>query len=170
MANKIMRHICRCILSFTYTVRNNTAMRLNTSMHSCLIKKAGKNMRIKAGTVIDAPEELTVGDNFNIGEFSFISAIGGLTIGKNVIIGHHVSIITSNHRFGSTKIPICQQGVASSPIRIEDDVWIGSGVRVLAGVKIGRGSIIGANAVVTKDIPSYSIAVGIPAKVIKKRN
>lgn len=67
------------------------------------------------------------------------------------------------------ELPIREQGVTREGIIIEDDCWLGSGVKVLDGVTIGKGCVIGANSVVTKDIPPYSVAVGAPARVIKKR-
>lgn len=132
------------------------------------MKKAGKNSKIKCGVIIDTPEKLEVGDGFNIGEYSFIGA-GEVKIGDNVIIGHQVSIIPSNHKFDDLLIPIACQGVIYKPIIIEDDVWIGCGARILAGVHIGKGSIIAANAVVVHDVDEYSIVGGIPARLIKLR-
>jgi acetyltransferase-like isoleucine patch superfamily enzyme len=66
-------------------------------------------------------------------------------------------------------VPISEQGFRGGPIEIGEDCWIGRGVIVTGNVKVGRGSVIGANAVVTRDIPEYSVAVGVPAKVIKNR-
>lgn len=94
---------------------------------------------------------------------------GRITIGSGVRIAPYVFIIAANHRFEDPERPIYQQGLAYAPVTIEDDVWIGARVAVTAGVTIGRGSVIGAGAVVTRDIPPYSIAVGVPAKVVKSR-
>ncbi len=75
-----------------------------------------------------------------------------------------------NHNFADTSQKIIDQGVTCKGIVIEDDCWLGFGVKVLDGVTIGKGSVIGAGAIVTKDIPPFSIAVGVPARVIKSRN
>ncbi|MTJ12345.1 acyltransferase [Anabaena sp. UHCC 0187] len=98
-----------------------------------------------------------------------IAGQGDIHIGKNCMIASHCGIYANNHVFTNPLLPIKQQGVTCEGIIIEDDCWLGHGVTVLDGVTIGKGSIIGAGAVVSKDIPPYSIAVGVPAKVIKSR-
>ena len=94
---------------------------------------------------------------------------GLIKIGNNVRIAPNVMIISANHVFDNTDIHICEQGMDVKPITIEDDVWVAGRVNIMAGVTIGKGSVIGAGSVVTKDIPPYSVAVGVPAKVIKTR-
>jgi acetyltransferase-like isoleucine patch superfamily enzyme len=94
---------------------------------------------------------------------------GRITIGDGVRIAPYVFIIAANHVFADPNTPIHKQGLANAPVTIEDDVWIGARVAVTAGVSIGRGSVIGAGAVVTRDIPPYSVAVGVPARVVKSR-
>ena len=94
---------------------------------------------------------------------------GLIKIGNNVRIAPNVMIISANHVFDNTDIPICKQGMDVKPITIEDDVWVAGRVNIMAGVTIGKGSVIGAGSIVTKDIPPYSVAVGVPAKVIKYR-
>ena len=85
------------------------------------------------------------------------------------MIASHSGIYANNHNFADPNRPICQQGNSYKGIVIEEDSWLGSGVRVLDGVTIGRGSVVGSGAVVTKSLPPYSIAVGVPAKVIGRR-
>jgi len=96
-------------------------------------------------------------------------AKGLIKIGNNVRIAPNVMIISANHVFDNPDIPICHQGMNIKSITIEDDVWVAGRVNITAGVTIGKGSVIGAGSVVTKDIPPYSVAVGVPAKVIKQR-
>ncbi|MBI5557979.1 MAG: acyltransferase [Deltaproteobacteria bacterium] len=86
------------------------------------------------------------------------------------MIGPAVSIRDTDHVFSSTGIPMMEQGVDVSPVTIEDDVWIGHGAVILRGVTLGKGSIIAASAVVTKDVSPYSIVGGIPAKIIGSRS
>jgi acetyltransferase-like isoleucine patch superfamily enzyme len=95
---------------------------------------------------------------------------GNITIGRDTMIASHTGIYANNHGFADLNVPIALQEVSAKGIEIGEDCWIGSGVRILDGVSIGRGSVIGAGAVVTKDIPPYSIAVGVPAKVIARRD
>lgn len=94
-----------------------------------------------------------------------------VTIGKNVMMGPNVAIITENHRFDRMDVPIREQGYYDrKPVVINDDVWIGMRVIILPGVTVGKGAILAAGAVVTKDVPEYAIVGGNPAKVIKYRN
>jgi len=94
---------------------------------------------------------------------------GAVRIGNGVRIASHCRIIGGNHRFDDPDRPIREQGIEPKPITIEDDVWIGSGVSIVAGVTVGHGCVIGAGSVVTRDIPPMSVAVGVPARVIRKR-
>lgn len=112
---------------------------------------------------------IKMGKDCSVNRFSILAGHGGLEIGDYVRIGPNVIIYAANHIFSNPDIPIKDQGLSSYGIKIEEDVWIGAGAIVLDGVTIGKGSVIGAGAVVTKDIPPYSVAVGVPAKVIKKR-
>lgn len=112
---------------------------------------------------------------FQIGNRSFIGcnavmgAGGGIRIGNDVLIGQSVNIHAENHRFGSAARPIREQGVSYQGVVIEDDVWISSKVTIVDGVTIGRGAVIGAGAVVTRSVPAYAIAVGVPARVVGTR-
>ncbi|MDJ0736602.1 MAG: acyltransferase [Nostocaceae cyanobacterium] len=110
-----------------------------------------------------------IGEKTFIGPNVCIGGPGDITIGKKCMIAAHTGIIANNHIFSDLLVPIKDQGVTRKGITIEDDCWLGHGVTVLDGITIGKGSVIGAGAVVTKDIPPYSVAVGIPARVIKSR-
>jgi acetyltransferase-like isoleucine patch superfamily enzyme len=112
---------------------------------------------------------IKMGHDCTVNEFAVLHGDGGLEIGNDVRIAAQVRIIAMNHIYDDPEVPIRLQGIRANGIKIEDDVWLGIGTTVLDGVTIGKGSVIGAGAVVTKDIPPYSIAVGVPAKVIKKR-
>ena len=112
---------------------------------------------------------ITIGANCFIGEFNVVRGQGGVHIGDSVYTGPLVQIVAVNHVYDDPGRPIREQGITARGIVIEDDVWIGAGAAVLDGVTIGRGSVIGAGAVVADDIPPYSIAVGTPAKPIKDR-
>lgn len=112
---------------------------------------------------------ITIGKNCFIGEYNVFRGQGGITIGDDVYTGPMVQFVAVNHVFSDPHTPIREQGITAKGIVVEDDVWLGSGATVVDGVTIGRGSIIGAGAVVTGDMPPYSIAVGVPAKRIKDR-
>jgi acetyltransferase-like isoleucine patch superfamily enzyme len=138
----------------------------------------GKNIYIGRFVYLWAKHNITVGDNFYIGKFSQIEC--DAEIGDNVIIGNQVGIIGRyDHHFQQKGTPIRLasqirdndynwKGI-DEKIIIEDDVWIGFGSIILTGVRIGRGSIIAAGSVVTKDVQSFSIYAGVPAKKIRDR-
>ena len=110
-----------------------------------------------------------IGQRTYIGPYTCLSGYGNITIGRDCLIASHTSLYAHNYNFKDIDTPIRDQGYSHKGIQIEDNCWIGSGVRVVDGVTIGQGSVIGAGAVVTKDIPPNAIAVGTPAKVIKSR-
>jgi acetyltransferase-like isoleucine patch superfamily enzyme len=135
----------------------------------------GDNVKIGAYSVIaGAPasnlgEGIAVGANSAVDAYSFIGSSGFISIGENVIMGQHVGFHPENHNFDRTDVPIREQGTTRQGITIEDDVWVGSNAIFLGGAHVGKGSVIGAGSVVRGNIPPYSIAVGIPAKVIRSR-
>lgn len=100
-----------------------------------------------------------------IGPYCVLYGHGGLTIGRDTMIAAHTVIIPSNHTFADPNQTVFGQPSTHKGIHIGQDVWIGCGVRILDGVSIGRGCVIGAGAVVTKSLPDYSIAFGVPAQV-----
>jgi acetyltransferase-like isoleucine patch superfamily enzyme len=114
---------------------------------------------------------LTIGNNCNIGEQSHITAINCIMIGNNVLTGPRVLITDNAHGDSLFKLldtaPTERFLYSKGKVVIEDNVWIGEGAMIMPGVRIGKGSIIAANSVVTKDIPPYSVAAGTPAKIIK---
>lgn len=119
--------------------------------------------------VNEAGEGLRLGDNSNIGPYSWIGCSGYIEIGSNVMMGPRVSLLAENHNFASTELPMKDQGVTRGAIVIEDDCWLGANCSVLSNVRIGRGAVIATGAVVTKDVPPFSVVAGVPAKVIKTR-
>ena len=128
----------------------------------------------KADKLINIDKNANISPNIEIGRNSGIGINAKITsstiIGANVMMGPNVSIFTTTHNFDKKEVPMCEQGdgVIKSVI-IEDDVWIGANVIILPGVTVGKGSIIGAGSIVTKDVKEYTIVAGNPAKVIKKR-
>ena len=120
----------------------------------------------------DKDSKISIGKNVSFNDNVTINADcgGDIFIGDNVLIGPSVIMRASNHNFHDSSLPIRNQGHKASSIFIANNVWIGAGVIVLPNVLIGENSIIGAGSVVTKDIPSDSVALGSPAKVTRKRN
>ncbi len=130
----------------------------------------GENVIIGGETIlIGGKGGLSIGDNSSVNGRCYIGCNEKVTIGKYVMIAGNCSFITANHGYDDWKVPMCKQKDLYGPIVIRDDVWIGNGVTVLPNVEIGRGAIVGANAVVTKNVEPFSIVGGVPAKLIKFR-
>lgn len=127
----------------------------------------GDNANIERGAYFGG-DNISIGDNSGIGVNANI--YGSVTIGNDVMMGPECDIHSGCHEFSRTDIPMWHQGFKPDrPVAIGNDVWLGSRVTILPGVKIGDGAIIGAASVVTKDVPPYAIAVGNPAVVKKYR-
>lgn len=128
----------------------------------------GKNINVEKNADFGKGDGISIGDHSGLGVNCHVR--GPLEIGSYVNMGPDVRIITINHNTERTDIPMKGQGVLSpQKVTICDDVWIGARVIILPGVTIGKGSIIGAGAVVTKDVPEYAVMGGVPARVIKFR-
>ena len=137
-------------------------------------KRIGENFNFNYGVLFQGTKNTFFGNNIDIGRFSYIS-MGGVEckIGNNVMMGSDVKLITIEHGYKIKDIPMQKQKSIYSPIIIEDDVWLGDGVKVISGskpLKIARGIIVGAGSIVTKSLDTeYGIYAGVPAKLIKKR-
>jgi maltose O-acetyltransferase len=128
----------------------------------------GKNINIERGANFGTGKGIRIGDNSGIGINASIR--GPLVIGNDVMMGPEVIILTSNHNFDDIIKPMRMQSFKTEQVTIGDDVWIGTRAIILPGKKIGKGVIIGAGSIVTKDIPDYAVVGGNPAKVLKFRN
>lgn len=130
--------------------------------------KHGRNINIEKNADFGKGNGIVIGDNSGLGVDCIVR--GPLDIGANVMMGPDVRIMTVKHNTSRTDIPMNRQGhFPKQKVTIGDDVWIGARVVILPGITVGSGSIIGAGAVVTKDVPEYAVVAGVPAKVIKYR-
>ena len=114
-------------------------------------------------------EGLVIGDHSNIGPYSYMGCSGKITIGNHVMMGPRVSIYAENHVFDNPAILMKDQGVEKKEVIIEDDCWLAANSIILAGVTIGKGSVVAAGSVVTDHVAPYSVVAGVPAKFIKSR-
>lgn len=131
-------------------------------------KLGTKSMVEDFATINNGVGDVWIGDNTIIG--LGCTVIGPVAIGNHVMLAQHIVISGLNHGYEDVLIPPHEQEVICKQITVSDNVWIGANSVITSGVTIGRHSIIGAGSVVTKDIPAFSVAVGNPAKVIKRFN
>lgn len=127
-------------------------------------RKVDKTFRLFPPFYTDCGKNIKIGKNVFINACCKFQDQGGIEIGNGVLIGHNVTLATLNH----DERPSRRQNIYPKPIKIGNNVWIGSNATILAGVTIEDGAIIGANAVVTKNVPKNTIVAGVPAKVIRE--
>lgn len=149
-------------------IADNVVLRANTDADTGI--RLGAGVQVHESVLIGANNgTISIGDRSWLAPFCLVYGNGNVTIGNDVLIAPRVSINTVSHHAERCDVTINEQGIYKDPVVIEDDVWIGMHAVILQGVTIGHGSIIGAGAVVNRDIPPWSIAVGSPAKVIRRR-
>ncbi len=133
--------------------------------------RIGDRSSVKADSLISAKSgNIRIGTRVAIGIRAMVVCEDAtISIGDNTRIAAEVHISTGNHIFDEPRVPIIEQGIRHADVIIEDDVWIGTKAVILPGVRVGRGSVVAAGAVVTRDVPSMTIVGGVPAKAIGQR-
>lgn len=187
--SSILYYLRELVMSFIKKVKrriacliyNNVAKHLPASYSSCgalsqklrgwccrqFLTSVGNNVNIEKGATFESPY-IKIGDNSGIGVNAHLH--GTITIGDDVMMGAECIIYTRNHNTSSVDEPMRNQGfLEEKPVVIGSDVWVGGRVIILPGVKIGKGSVIGAGSVVTKEVPEYTVVAGNPAVVKKYR-
>lgn len=134
-----------------------------------LFSSSIKSSHISDGVMIWFPWRVKIDRRVSLNQGVIIDGFGKVTIGRGTRIAAYTCINTADHEFDSLDRLIADQGYITGEVIIEEDVWIGSNVMVNKCIRIGKGSVIGSGSVVTKDIPPYSIAVGVPCQVIRSR-
>jgi maltose O-acetyltransferase len=173
-----MRNVCRIICRLLFVLARQLPSgnlrgcpwggQLRRVLARGMLESCGREVTIGRGCQFFSGAGVHLGDYSGIGEGAELA--GPVRIGQFVMMAPEVLILTQNHEFADPAVPMARQGTRPvQPVVIEDDVWIGRRVIILPGVRVGRGSILGAGAVVAKDIPPYSIAVGNPARVVRSR-
>lgn len=144
--------------------------RLRGRYYSRLLATAGEGLRIGCDVRIYRPEMVRVGSGCYLGDgVQLYPWNAPISLGNNVLVAAGARMITRKHGFAELDRPMAEQGYSNAPIVIEDDVWIGFQAVILPGVTIGKGSIVGAGAVVTRDVEPGSIVAGVPARLIRLR-
>lgn len=190
--NKIKRLFFQIYISIIASIPTEIGVRLRYLAYRGLFKKTDGFFRIDEGVTILGFEnisiglnvvfmknsyvynhdggELMIGNNFTMNSNSQLGAsFGKIVIGNDCAIAPNCVLRASNHTFANPDIPFREQGHTYGEIILEDDVWISSNCVITANTKIGKGSVVSAGSVVTKDVEPYSIVGGVPAKLIKKR-
>ena len=174
-----IQQIVKSVITFYKSKRNHLAIGggnyigLDVKIVNCGEIRLGNNVIIRPSTGLytNPGKCLTIGDGTEIGNHSTIAAHHEIIIEKDVLTGPHVFIADYNHDYRDVTLPVSKQGEfapADSKVVIGEGTWLGTNVVVVGKVHIGKHCVIGANSVVTRDIPDYSVAAGIPAKVIKR--
>lgn len=169
------------IISKKAEITNSRAIELEDGVwiedHAIVSAEGGKIRFGKHTHILPYGIVKAMGGDINFGEYCTVNPFcviygffGGLQIGNAVRIATQTVIVPGNHVFDDPHKQIRLQGIESRGITIEDDVWLGAGARILDGVTIKRGAVIAAGSVVTKDIPEFAVAGGVPARIIKSRN
>jgi acetyltransferase-like isoleucine patch superfamily enzyme len=156
-------------------LQNGVYLDQNTYLHACPQGiEIGENTIIMYGAVLhvynfrDMPNSgIKIGRDSLVGEYTVIRGQGGVEIGDRVYTSPFTQIIAVNHVFDDPEQPFVDQGITAEGIRIEDDVWLGSGAIITDGVRVGRGAVVAAGSVVTQDVPAHSVVAGVPAKPIR---
>lgn len=178
-----MKKILKSIIAFFKAYTNNIQLAGGGSYIGVDVKlvnrgkiKVFKNVIIRPSSHIYAGSKTSIiefGEGTEIGNHSTISAHNAIIFGKDVLTGPHIFVSDHNHEYCNPAIAVSKQGVRydkGGKVTIGDGTWIGTNAVIVGNVRIGRHCVVGANSVVTKDIPDYCVAAGIPAKIIKKYN
>jgi len=134
---------------------------------SKIVDECGTKVIVDKGAYIGKGADIVIGSNSGIGENAYLQS--PLIIGDYVMMGPDVRILTRSHKFDRTDVPMAVQGGSVNGVVIGNDVWIGTRVMIMPGVVVGNGVIIAAGAVVTKNLPDFSICAGVPARVVRMR-
>lgn len=153
-----------------------------------LFKSVGEKVTFDDICEINSPELISIGSKVHFYRGSYLSPCGThivigsnthfapycclygpLTIGDNCAVAAHTVFASVGHGYARTDIPMVEQKVLKKEIVLEDDVWVGANAVITQGVTIGTGSIVGAGAVVTRDVPPFSVVGGVPARIIRDR-
>lgn len=151
----------RIINSLSKRLKEKEKLLIKESLASC-----GKNVSLRLPLVIEGANNVVIKDNVSFSSYIHIWGSGGVEIGQNTMIASHVSINSVDHDYYN---PVMHKTVIKKKTTIGENVWIGAHSTILPGVKIGDGAVIGAHTLVKEGVPSNSVFVGIPGRVIKKR-
>ncbi|WP_269799260.1 acyltransferase [Idiomarina sp. X4] len=169
LKNTILRAIYMLIFSFPGSNSNSLFSKFRIFLLRRMGAEIGIHCSVLKNVEISNPRNLLVGDCSGLGARNTINCQGKVVIGERVLMGPEVMIFTATHVWNDEIKTFYKQGIETSRVDIGDDSWIGARAIILPGVKIGRGAVVAAGAVVTSDVPSYAIVGGVPARIIKHK-
>jgi acetyltransferase-like isoleucine patch superfamily enzyme len=150
------------------SIGRGAALRANTKVSPGIT--LSPRVSLKDGVILNANTgRITIGERSWLGPYCVIYGNGGVDIGRDVMIAAHTLITSVGHEHESLDVPMMHQPLRLAPVRIEDDVWIGARCTLLPGITVGRGAIVGAGSVVTRDVAPWAIVGGVPARVVGQR-
>ena len=130
----------------------------------------GSGVFLGRGTILSCKDgDIVLGDHTNIGFHCEVFSASSVTVGRHALFAAYTYLVGGGHDFERADVPVLEQGRSSRGITLGDNVWLGTGTKVLDGVRIGRDVVVGAGAVVTDDLPDGAVAVGVPARVVRRR-
>jgi len=130
----------------------------------------GSGVFLGRGTILSCKDgDIVLGDHTNLGFHCEVFSASTVTVGRHGLFAAYTYLVGGGHEFERADVPVLEQGRSSSGITLGDNVWLGTGTKVLDGVRIGRDVVVGAGAVVTDDLPDGAVAVGMPARVVRRR-
>ena len=160
--------IYRLLLAIKYLPFASVAT-LRSLLYSRILRSQGQGCTFGEAVTIVNPRFLSLGNRVSIHPYCYFLGSGPVTIGNDVSIATGCVFVSETHNMSRVDVPIKQQGLSLQPITIGNDVWFGARVLVLGNVTIGDGAVIGAGAVVKRDVPPYSVSVGVPSRVVRYR-
>jgi acetyltransferase-like isoleucine patch superfamily enzyme len=165
-----LRALPRWLVEFLWRLVNGWQSRIGIGLRWILARRLaaslGENVLIGPDVEIRGWKKLRIGNNVSIHRFCYIDAEGEIEIGNDVSIAHNCSILSTNHRWTKPDVPIRDNPVSFERVVINSDVWLGCGVRVLAGITLGRRVVVAAGAVVTRSADDNLVLGGVPARPI----
>lgn len=168
----IVRPLPRCVKVFLYELFSIMPTNLGVLLRYIVLKSQaefiGNNVYIARNVIIKNIHRLKIGNNVSIHEFCYIDAIGGISINDDVSIAHSSSLISFEHSWGNRDLAIKYNDLKLEPIYIDSNIWVGCGVRILAGSKLSTKTVVGAGAIINKKYPPNVVIVGAPGKIIKE--
>jgi acetyltransferase-like isoleucine patch superfamily enzyme len=161
------RGIARLLLTLARPVPTRIGIALRYALLRRLARRCGNCVAIHEHVFLFRLEHAEFGDNVSVHPMCYLDATGGLTIGNDVSIAHGATLLTTEHDYGRPGVAIRDAPVIEAPVGVGDDVWIGAGARILAGVRIADHAVVGAGAVVTRNVGTMQVVAGVPARALK---